>query len=68
MNYEVINHNSVRIDDIYFDPYGLKEQPLKAKYIFITHPHLYFCYKPELFQYQNLQNGVFHLAKHIFFC
>ncbi len=39
MNYEVINHNSVRIDDIYFDPYGLKEQPLKAKYIFITHPH-----------------------------
>ncbi len=39
MNIDVIKHASIRIDDIYFDPYNLGNTTAKAKYIFITHPH-----------------------------
>lgn len=39
MDFEVINHNSVRIENLFFDPYGLKNVNQKAKYIFITHSH-----------------------------
>ena len=42
MNYEVLNHACVRIEGsriLYFDPFGLKDAPHDADYIFITHDH-----------------------------
>lgn len=42
MNIEVFNHSSIKLSDkqnIYFDPYQLKEEKHDADYIFITHDH-----------------------------
>ena len=45
MDIEVNKQNSIKIGDIYIDPYGI-EEPGSAKYIFITHSH-YDHYSPE---------------------
>ena len=40
MNYNVLTHSAILInDEIYIDPFNLNPTELKAKYIFITHPH-----------------------------
>lgn len=42
MNIQVFNHSSIKLSDkenIYFDPYQLKEELHDADYIFITHDH-----------------------------
>lgn len=45
-NIKISKQSSVKIDNIYIDPYGLNEQLNDAKYIFITHSH-YDHYSPE---------------------
>lgn len=32
-------HSSVQVDDMFFDPYGIKNTTQSAKYVFITHTH-----------------------------
>ncbi len=39
MNINVNNHNSIQIDNLFFDPYMTENVEGKADYIFITHPH-----------------------------
>ena len=40
MNFEVLTHSSILLDDcIYIDPYLIKEEKHNAKVIFITHSH-----------------------------
>jgi len=39
MDIEVNYHSSIRIGDIYIDPFNIKEKRGDAKYIFITHSH-----------------------------
>lgn len=40
MNVKINSHSSIQIDDnIYFDPFNIKETEPKAKIIFITHTH-----------------------------
>ncbi len=39
MNINVNNHSSIRIGDIYVDPFKIDNTSIKAKYIFITHSH-----------------------------
>lgn len=39
MNIEVFKQNSIKIDNIYVDPYGVDNNYNDAKYIFITHNH-----------------------------
>ena len=36
---EVNTQSSIRIDNIYFDPYLIKDEKHDAKIIFITHSH-----------------------------
>ena len=36
---DVNYHSSIRIGDVYVDPYGIREKRSDAKYIFITHSH-----------------------------
>lgn len=49
MNIKVFNHSSIKLSDrqnIYFDPYQIKEEKHDADYIFITHDH-YDHYEEE---------------------
>lgn len=39
MNIKINTHSSIQIDDIAFDPYGITEPTLAAKYVCITHTH-----------------------------
>lgn len=39
MNIKINTHSSIQIDDIAFDPYGITEPILAAKYVCITHTH-----------------------------
>ena len=39
MDVEVNYHSSIRIGDIYVDPFNIKENKNDARYIFITHSH-----------------------------
>lgn len=39
MKINVNEHSSIQIDNIYFDPYNIKNATHKAKYIFLTHTH-----------------------------
>ena len=40
MNVKINSHSSIQINDnIYFDPFNIKEAEPKAKIIFITHTH-----------------------------
>ena len=39
MDIDVNKHSSIRIGDIYIDPFKISEKNRKAKYIFITHSH-----------------------------
>lgn len=38
-NIKVYKQNSIKINDIYIDPFGITEKLNDAKYIFITHDH-----------------------------
>ena len=38
-NIKIYKHSSVKMDNIYIDPYGVDEELHDAKYIFITHSH-----------------------------
>lgn len=38
-NIEVFKQNSIKINNIYIDPYGINDNYNDAKYIFITHDH-----------------------------
>ena len=38
-NIELLGHASIKIDKIYFDPFGLTQNYNDAEYIFITHSH-----------------------------
>lgn len=38
-NIKVNKQNSIKIDNIYIDPYGIEEVSHDAKYVFITHAH-----------------------------
>lgn len=38
-NIVVFKQNSIKIDNIYIDPYGIDKEYRDAKYIFITHDH-----------------------------
>jgi len=38
-NIELLGHASIKIDEIYFDPFGLNQNYNDAEYIFITHSH-----------------------------
>lgn len=46
MDINVNKHSSVRIGDIYIDPFKISDLRKKASYIFITHSH-YDHYSPE---------------------
>ena len=39
MNINVNCHSSIKIGNIYVDPFKIKEESSDAKYIFITHSH-----------------------------
>lgn len=39
MKISINSHSSIRIDNIYFDPFQIKRATHNAKYIFITHTH-----------------------------
>ena len=40
MNYNVLTHSAILInEEIYIDPFNIEPSELKAKFIFITHPH-----------------------------
>lgn len=39
MDIKINTHSSIQIDDIYFDPYDIKDTNFKAKFICITHTH-----------------------------
>ena len=38
-NIKIYKQSSVKMDNIYIDPYGVNEVLNDAKYIFITHSH-----------------------------
>ena len=38
-NVNVNYHSSIKIDDIYVDPFNISDNSVKASYIFITHSH-----------------------------
>ena len=39
ININLNYHSSIQVDNLFFDPYGIKDTEKKAKYIFLTHTH-----------------------------
>ena len=52
-NVEVIHHSSIKINNIFIDPYGLNNDYSDADYIFITHNHYDHFSEEDILKIKN---------------
>ena len=52
-NVEVIHHSSIKINNIFIDPYGLNNDYRNADYIFITHNHYDHFSEEDILKIKN---------------